>query len=246
MLIGILVIYLAILQGLNQYLTSGMPPSYGKFPTIDVMIKSTLIPVGVSVLFVIGVVSWLGWWKDIFCETMRLPRWTWVFPVLLLLSILVVTNYSQLGRVDNSMLLTMIASVLVIGFGEEVMFRGIVLKVMRAGKRTELKAALLTALIFGGVHITNVFSEGPGAFLQAAVVCSSGIFFYVVRRVSGGLLLPILLHAGWDFSLFSGNMGINPESNDLGVIAIVTNIVLLIIVLAKWKSIWLTDEVVPE
>ena len=70
-------------------------------------------------------------------------------------------------------------------------------------------------MIFGNAHITNILSEGPIAFTQAAVVSVTGLFLYVARRVSGGILVPILLHVGWDFSLFSGNLGENPSGSTL-------------------------------
>lgn len=238
-LIGILVLYLAILQGVLLYLTAGSDPNYAKFPTIDSMVDALLIPVGLSVLFVAALVSWLGWWKELFVEKNRTPTWTWVFPGLILLTMLVATDYANLGKVPLSMVLTLLVSTLLVGLGEEMMFRGIVLKVMRAGgTRTELKAALWTALIFGGVHMSNLFTEGPAAFLQAVIVSVTAIFFYVMRRASGGLWVPIILHAGWDFSLFSANLGVDPTPYPLVGVAMLTNVILLIIVLVKWRSIW--------
>ena len=39
--------------------------------------------------------------------------------------------------------------------------------------------------------------------VKAAV---AGYFFYLARRVSGGLVVPAILHGLWDFSLVSGSV----------------------------------------
>ena len=238
-LAGLLAVYLAIIQGVTQLLIAGQNYDYGKFPTIDALIRTVTIPVGLSVVFVCVVITWLGWWKRILNEKNRLPRWAWIVPFIMLLSIIVVTNYPSLLGVTALMNILLLISVLLVGIGEELMFRGIVLETLRKrSNSTEFKAALWAALIFGGVHITNIFTEGSAAFFQAAIVSVSGLFFYVALRVSGTLWVPIILHAGWDFSLFSGNIGIDPEPSRLIVVALLTNVVLAIIVLVKWRSIW--------
>jgi membrane protease YdiL (CAAX protease family) len=101
---------------------------------------------------------------------------------------------------------------------------------------------LITALSFGGVHVTNFFTEGPGAFAQALVVSTIGLYLYVVRLVSGGLLLPILLHAGWDFSSFSSDLGIDPDTYTLGTVAVLTTVALGLIVLVQRHKIWPKDQ----
>jgi membrane protease YdiL (CAAX protease family) len=157
----------------------------------------------------------------------------------MLLSIVVVTNYPLLGDVSPMMIFTLLGSVLLIGIGEELMFRGITLETLRKiGRTTELKTALWATLIFGGAHASNVFTEGPGAFLQAVVASASGLLFYVVLRVSGTMLVPIILHAGWDFSLFSGNLRIDPKPYIFAPVSLLTILVLTIIVLVRWRAIW--------
>jgi membrane protease YdiL (CAAX protease family) len=137
------------------------------------------------------------------------------------------------------MVLTLLGSVLLIGLGEELMFRGITLEtIRRVGHTTELKAALWTALIFGGVHATNIFTEGAGAFLQAAIAIISGLLFYITYRVSGTISVPVILHAGWDFSMFSGNLGIDPAPYIFTPVALLTLLVLTILMIARRHVIW--------
>jgi membrane protease YdiL (CAAX protease family) len=247
MLAFFVVVYLTIIQGVSLLLTADKHYAYATFPTVEAIILSLMIPVALSVVFVVMLISWLGWWKRILSERLFLHRWTWIFPVIMVLSIIVVTSYSALSNASPVMILSLLVSVLLVGIGEELMFRGIVLNTMRNVKCiTELRAALWTALIFGGAHMSNVFTEGIFVFAQIAIVSVSGIFFYIVLRVSGTILVPILLHAAWDFSLFSGNIGIDPEPSTFAAVASLTNFVLAIIVLVSWRTIWPPDEMQKE
>ncbi len=242
-LIGIIVIYLTIIQGMTALLTEGLEFEYGVFPSTEILVRALTIPVGLSVVFAAIVITWLGWWKRVLFEKKRLLRWAWVIPAVMVLSILVITSYSHLSTVSPTLVLTLLGSVLLIGIGEELMYRGITLEAMRSvGNSTELKAALWAAVIFGGSHVSNIFTEGSSAFLQAAIVTVTALFFYVALRVSGTLLVPIIIHAGWDFSLFSGNLGANPEANVLTILATLTNILLTILVIFKWRKIWPSDK----
>ena len=238
MLIGVVAIYLIIVQGVGLTLLSGQDYNYGEFPDAGSIVRAATIPVALSLIFGVIVVTWLGWWGRVLHETLRLGRWAWIFPGLMVVSILVATDYPNLGDVGAKMTLTLLASSLLVGLGEELMFRGITLESMRrvAGS-TELSAALWTTVIFGGVHLTNIFTEGPSALFQVAVVSVAGLFFYIARRVSGGLLIPILLHAGWDFSLFSGHLG-DPDFYALSVVAALTITVLAIIMIVRRHAIW--------
>ncbi len=239
MLIGVIAVYLTIIQGMTAFLTAGMGFKYGELPTTEILIRAITIPVGVSVVFAAIVISWLGWWNRVMCEKKQLARWAWIIPAMMVLSIIVVTSYSHLATVSPVFVLTLLGSVLLIGIGEELMFRGITLEVMRSvNNTTEIKAALWAAAIFGGAHASNVFTEGSGAFLQAAIVSLTALFFYIALRVSGTLFVPIILHAGWDFSLLSGNLGLSPETSALTFIATLTNILLAVIVIFKWRKIW--------
>ena len=240
-LVAVLVVYLVIIQGLGLALSSGEDFEYGKFPTTEALLRSTTVPVAVSVVFVLVLVGWLGWWPRVRREPLRLGRWAWIFPAAMLVSALVMTDYSRLGDVGTSLVLALLATTLLVGIGEEVMFRGVALWATRdLSGWSEVKAALVTAVIFGGVHITNIFTEGPGALGQAVVVSVAGLFFYIARRVSGGLLVPVVVHAVWDFSLFSSNLGSDPDANALAVLASLTTVVLAIVVIVRRKTIWPT------
>jgi membrane protease YdiL (CAAX protease family) len=88
-------------------------------------------------------------------------------------------------------------------------------------------------VIFGAVHLQNAVGEGPQAVAQAAIVSTSGCFFYLALRSGGVILLPMLVHGLWDFSLFSSEVGTDPEATVATVLPIVAQVVLIVVLLAR-------------
>ncbi len=234
-----LVIYLSIIQGGTALLMIKQAFEYATYPNIEVLLRSTVIPVAASVVFVTIIITRLGWWQRIWVERNPLPRLFWLFPLLMIISILLVTDYAQLMKIDTSLLATLLLAVVLIGIGEELMFRGLILETLREGtSRNEFQAAMLMAALFGGAHITNIFTEGSTALIQVFITALAGLLYYIILRLSGSLLLPVLLHAAWDFSLFSSKVGENPQTSELAGISLLTIIVLSMIVFIKRKVIW--------
>lgn len=119
---------------------------------------------------------------------------------------------------------------LLVGFTEELMFRGVGVNVFRQNGFSEGHVALWTSVIFGLVHLSNAFTEGSSAILQAAVVATSGYFFYLALRAGHGLWLPILVHALWDFSLLSSLAGPDEPDAYFGIVLVILLQVVLIVV----------------
>ena len=107
------------------------------------------------------------------------------------------------------------------------------IEVLRRHGLTEGKVALFSSLIFGAVHLSNAIGAGPHAILQAAAVATTGYFFYLMLRVSGVLLLPMLVHGLWDFSLLSPQLGPDPEGYAGSVLVILLQVVLIVLLLVR-------------
>ena len=143
------------------------------------------------------------------------------------------TDYSGLASKGATFVALLVFTVLCVGFAEEMMFRGIGVTVLRSNGFTEGKVALWSTVIFGLAHATNLFTEGPKAFLQVVTTIVAGYFFYLIRRRSGGLLLGMLVHGFWDFSLISNFVGDPSKPRPFGFIAILTMVVLVLIVFVR-------------
>ena len=96
--------------------------------------------------------------------------------------------------------------------------------------------ALWSSVIFGLAHATNLISEGPKAFLQVLATAIAGYFLYLIRRSSGGLLVPAVVHGLWDFGLISSSVVAGRSYVGSGLF-ILADIVLLIIVLVRRHQI---------
>ena len=237
-LAAVLVVYLAIIQGLGLALGQGSDADYATFPDVETTLRAMTAPVALSVLFGIAVISVLRQWPQIVHEDHPVQPWVWVVPAVLVAAAIGVMDYENLGTLDSGLLITVVASSLMVGIGEELMFRGITIQALRDNGMSEHRVALWSSLIFGAAHITNLISEGPAAIMQVIVVSVSGFFFYLSYRVAGTIVVPILLHALWDFSLFSHNVGeVDPSPNLRQGIPMLANIVLVVVLFLRRDKI---------
>jgi uncharacterized protein len=123
--IAIVVAYLAVLQVFARVATAGLHEDFGQFTRIDEVTRGLLLPVGLSLILVYGVVSALGWWRPVFVDDRPVRRWVWVIPALLTLSILAAINYGGLQHKSGGFVVLLLLGALMVGFAEEGMFRGI-------------------------------------------------------------------------------------------------------------------------
>lgn len=154
------------------------------------------------ILFFVVLVLFKDSRKDIFFEraAFHLSRLYWAIP-LAEVGIAIVTlfnvQYSLLAF--GSIFLVLIAS-LSIGFNEEVVTRGILLVGLRNDKISEWKVYVITLIVFSLLHLVNLVAGG--SFIDIFIQFFGGTIYYVARRVSNTLIVPILIHALYDFSVF--------------------------------------------
>lgn len=174
-----------------------------------------------GLVIVVLAISVLRWWPAVLRESLRTRRWVWVVPIALLLACLATIDYGRLATAGAALTVALLTGALLIGASEELLFRGVVLTFLRDRYR-EWVAAAVTALLFGAVH----FLAGPVQMLSSAIF---GYLLYYVRRVSGGIWLPILAHAAWDFSVFSGFTTADPVVDpDTSLLLFLLSVVLLV------------------
>jgi CAAX protease family protein len=119
---------------------------------------------------------------------------------------------------------------LLVGCGEEAMYRGIGVTTFRVNGYSEGKVALWSSAVFGLSHGVNLFtSQGKVAFVQVLAAAAAGYFLYLIRRVGGGLLLPVIVHGLWDFGIFTGRLGAVYAGTGLLVLADVVIVVILLV-----------------
>ena len=84
---------------------------------------------------------------------------------------------------------------LVVGVGEEVLFRGIVFRMIDDRWGTPIGLAV-SALIFGFIHITN---SNATVWSSLAIAIEAGLLLAAAYKWSGTLWLPIGIHWAWNY-----------------------------------------------
>ena len=109
-------------------------------------------------------------------------------------------------------LLVSFCSCFVVACGEEVIFRGVLFRMIDERFNT-VAALLVSGLVFGLMHILN-----PGATLWCsfAIAVEAGFLLGAAYKCSGTLWLPIGIHWAWNFT--EGNIfGFNVSGGSEGV-----------------------------
>ena len=92
---------------------------------------------------------------------------------------------------------------------EEVVFRGVLLRHLEARAGTWV-ALVVTAVLFGAVHLTNPAATTWGV---TALTIEAGLSLGAAYVATRSLWLPVGLHLGWNFAM-SGVFGTELSGND--------------------------------
>lgn len=239
------VAYLALIQGIGIVLQNAAElGGDGRLDTLEDVLLPMTIPLVVALAFVYGLIAYLGWWRPVFHETHRVQRWVIVVPLVFILAIVVGIDYGALADRGLGFVLLLLLTTQLVGWGEEGMFRGIGVEVLRQHGLTEGKVALWSSIIFGLVHLSNVLGRGASAIPQAIAVSLAGYFFYLIRRRSGSNVLNSVLHGLFDFTLLSG-AAIDDTFYPLTTAGILVYVVLGLVLLVRRHHIDVPDDA-PE
>ena len=224
----VVLVYLAIIQGLGRIIGADVDSEDG-WETAGNLVESSLIPIALSGVFAIGIATWLGWWQQIIHEPLRTQRWVRIVPVALLLAAAIGTSWANLLDQKAELVLTLVVLVLIVGFTEELMFRGIGVVTFRRMDLSEGRVALYSSVIFGAVHLSNALATGTSAIFQAIIVSFTGYMLYLTRRWAGVIWLAMPVHASQDFLISSGQIGVDPALSPLSFVVFPTMIGLAIL-----------------
>ena len=177
------------------------------------LVQAVIQPLGIAAVLLAVFNSWAGWWRATLFETPRVRR-----PLLLAALLLAMLGFiaATLGSTDFAAItlrhLALVAvTTLLVGFCEEMVSRGILLVSLRGSLRSEAWVWFVSSAMFGLLHATNAFfGVGPLALVQVVLAFCVGSGLYLLRRLGGTLLLPMLVHAAWDFSTLASGLDADP------------------------------------
>ncbi|TQN48496.1 hypothetical protein FHX52_1633 [Humibacillus xanthopallidus] len=235
---AVIVVYLAIIQVGGLIVRNAFGAERDTMTTTYGVLVSMVLPLGVALLFVYGVVAYLGWWQPVLRDDRPVRLWVMIVPAILVVAILLAINYGALLGKGFAFILVFLLATQLVGWGEEGLFRGIGVTVLRQHGLREGQVALWSSLIFGAAHLSNAIGSGVSALPQALVVSFAGYFFYLTRRVSGGNILNSVLHGLFDFSLLTGTAILANQGSYPGTLApILVYIVLAVLLLVRRRKI---------
>lgn len=157
--------------------------------------------------FLVVAISVLGWWRMVLFDPSKSgPKWVWILPVAI--AGIILNNFLglQFSKLSFELLLWSGLGAVGVGFGEEMTTRGSMIVGLRS-RFPESKVWLISTLLFSALHLPNVlfglpFSAVPFQMVNTFIF-GSGL--YVIRRISGTLILSMILHGLWDSSMFLSN-----------------------------------------
>lgn len=196
-------------------------PLRGEPGSASDVLLATALPIVLGCIVLIAFAASVGWVKDLFRrETLSGRRWMWTGVIVVLL-----INVCALASVDvasagGALIGAWMLTGLFVGFAEEVLTRGFVVRLARSAGHGEIVVALASAGVFAALHLGNVFTTDQGlavTLLQVVYTFFFGIVMYLALRVTRTLIAPILIHASTDPTLFL--YGAHPtEGNPLALV----------------------------
>ncbi|MCM3535379.1 CPBP family intramembrane glutamic endopeptidase [Cellulosimicrobium sp. AB352] len=196
-----------------------------------------LLPILVMGLLLVVFLRTVRWRREVFGPQPVAGRpWMWVAVVLVLVPVALHLAATDWGAYDVTVVLTVLALGLCVGFAEEVLTRGVAVTMLRRAGYGEKAVMVLSSLLFGLLHTTNLVSGQNLLLVGTTVVYAFGFgtMMYLSMRVTGSIVPAILLHAATDPTTFLATDGVDAHgassgSEALNAIAGTFNVVFVLV-----------------
>ncbi|PRB11167.1 CPBP family intramembrane metalloprotease [Microbacterium sp. MYb72] len=189
-----------------------------------------VLPVTVGALLLIAFIWSVGWFGEIFGpQPIRGSGWMWIAVAAVLLFNILRFATIDYADTEAGVVPAWLLAGLLVGFAEEVLTRGLVVNLLRKAGYREIVVAVVSAAVFAGLHAGNLLSGQAllPTLVQLGYTFAFGICMYLAMRVTGTIIVPILLHATTDPSIFLQSA--HPAEGALAGIAGLGNIVVIIV-----------------
>lgn len=184
--------------------------------------------VATAALFLV-VVIWIAGWRDMGFrkpQPMSSLRLLWL-PALYLIALGAVGALT--GKLGLAAVLMVAINTALVGFSEELAFRGVLWGAARKAL-SFWPGFLLVSAAFGSVHIFNALITGEmqAAGVQALNAFMSGAAYLAIRIRTRSIIPIMVIHATWDFVVFLTGSGADstPAPNDAWISQLVFGLML--------------------
>ena len=210
--------YLVIYEGAGLLLTTTLLGDGDHSNPLD-SARSVLVaiaaPLAVGAIALVLFIRSVRWPASVFTrQPIRGHWWMWIAVGLAIIPIALRLFGIDYGAFAPGVVASMFGAGLLIGLTEELVYRGVVVVLLRAAGHREVTVAVLSSLLFALSHSINALAGQPPATVAVTVVYTFGfgILMYLVLRVTGSLLWPILLHALTDPTTILATGGIDQDT----------------------------------
>ena len=209
-----MVVYLAI------YLASGWivskfvgdlatDPLLSSVGTVFVQLTVGLI---VGAIVLVSTAVYLGWTAELFGrQPIYRSWWMWIAPAVIATPILLRILGIEWGKNALPIVVLVLATGLLVGFVEELLYRGIAVKTLRNAGLGEWAVAALSSLFFALSHSINLLSGQSITTVGPTVVYTFafGVLMYLTLRSIGFLVGAMILHGLTDPTTILASGGID-------------------------------------
>lgn len=215
-LLALLVVYFAVYLGAGQVAGKlrGEPEGELLDSVSNVFFALTFgLIVGAVLLTVL--VAYLGWGKELYGrQPVYRSWWMWLGPLIAAVPIVLRVLDIDWGGPALSVVLLVMASGLMIGYVEELLFRGIAVKMLRSSGQREFSVALISSLLFAVSHSVNALQGQALTTVGSTVLYTFafGALMYLTMRSFGFLLAAMIMHGLTDPTAVLATGGIDTVS----------------------------------
>ncbi len=245
--LGVFIVYVIVFIGLSGSSGIGYDNWFDTAPNIW---RTAVLPLAAASLVLIVFLLWARW-DFVFRDPERLPMSGLLTALLVVYVLMIAAQFAvaDWSSVGDKMLPILVAGALV-GFAEETLFRGVILRSLRTKMRPEAWVMLFSSIWFGAFHLTNIatgLNLISGVF-QMFLATAGGVFFYLFRRYRGLLILAMLAHGLWDTSAFlpKPTGGLENVPRAFMLIEVVGAVIAIIVIVRRDRSITVSPQGVEQ
>lgn len=217
--LAFLVVYLVIYLGSGfvigrlggHYVDDDLLSSLG---SVFLQVTASLI-IGAAVLAAFS--AYLGWNRELYGrQPIYRSKWMWIAPVIVATPIVLRVLGIDWGLHQADVVALLLATGLLIGFVEELTYRGFAVKMLRDGGHGELVVAAVSSLAFALSHSMNLLGGQPITVVGPTILYtfSFGVLMYLTMWVTGFLLGAMVMHGLTDPTTMLATGGVDEVAAD--------------------------------
>lgn len=235
-LLALLVVYFAIYLGAGQ--VAGMilgEPEGELLDSLTNVFFSITFALIVGALLLTALTAYMGWNREIYGrQPVYRSWWMWLGPLIAAVPIVLRVLDIDWGGPALSVVLLVMATGLMIGYVEELLFRGIAVKMLRTGGQREFSVAVVSSLLFALSHSVNALQGQELSTVGSTVVYTFafGALMYLTMRSFRFIIAAMVMHGLTDPTAILATGGIDKVSDTAvsGIPAIVSGFTLFFLV----------------